>query len=166
MARRLLPAITFTAGAAIVGLALSACGSSSLSTPQASKAPTVAQTADAALVAKLPAKIKSAGKMVVGVDATYAPNEFLDADGKTVRARMFAPLSGTFEDAATGSASATLAALRLSLTSDAETRFEIIQGVEMGRPSLLLCAAKRGADGIRATVGGGCVPVLKGEVSL
>ena len=33
----------------------------------------------------------------------------------------------------------------------------------MGRPSLLRAAARRGADGIRATVGGGCVPVLRGE---
>jgi polar amino acid transport system substrate-binding protein len=39
---------------------------------------------DAALAAKLPAKVKSAGKIVVGTDATYAPNEFLNADGKTV----------------------------------------------------------------------------------
>lgn len=85
MARRLSPAIMFTAGTAIVGLALSACGSSSLSTPEASKAPAVAQTVDAALVAKLPAKIKAAGKIMVGTDATYAPNEFLDADGKTVK---------------------------------------------------------------------------------
>jgi polar amino acid transport system substrate-binding protein len=85
MARRISPAITLTASAAIVGLALSACGSSSLSTPGASAKPTVAQTADAKLVAALPAKIKTAGKIVVGTDATYAPNEFLDADGKTVK---------------------------------------------------------------------------------
>jgi len=84
MARRLSPAITLTASAAIVGLALSACGSSSLSTPGASAKPTVSQTADAKLVAALPAKIKAAGKIVVGTDATYAPNEFLAADGKTV----------------------------------------------------------------------------------
>jgi len=85
MARRLSPAITLTASAAIVGLALSACGSSSLSTPGASAKPTVAQTTDAKLVAALPAKIKAAGKIVVGTDATYAPNEFLAADGKTVQ---------------------------------------------------------------------------------
>ena len=85
MARRLSPVVTLTAGAAIVGLALSACGSSSLSTPAtSSSAPAAAQAADPALVAKLPAKIKSAGQIVVGVDATYAPNEFLNADGKTV----------------------------------------------------------------------------------
>jgi polar amino acid transport system substrate-binding protein len=83
MARRLPPALT--ASVAIVGLALSACGSSSLSTtPSASAKPTVSQTADAKLVAALPAKIKTAGKIVVGTDATYAPNEFLAADGKTV----------------------------------------------------------------------------------
>src|SRR5450759_87421 len=85
MARRLSPVITLTAGAAVVGLALSACGSSSLSTPSASSAPVTTQAADPALVAKLPAKIKSAGQIVVGTDATYAPNEFLNADGKTVQ---------------------------------------------------------------------------------
>jgi ABC-type amino acid transport substrate-binding protein len=56
-----------------------------VSTPSASSAPATSQAADAALVAKLPAKIKSAGQIVVGTDATYAPNEFLNADGKTVQ---------------------------------------------------------------------------------
>jgi polar amino acid transport system substrate-binding protein len=86
MARRLSPAIALTAGAAIVGLALSACGSNSLSTtPGASgSTPAPSQTKQASLADKLPAKIKTAGKIVVGVDATYAPNEFLAADGKTV----------------------------------------------------------------------------------
>jgi polar amino acid transport system substrate-binding protein len=83
MARRLSPAVTLTASTAIVGLALAACGSSSLSTPSASTKPTAAQTPDAALVAKLPAKIKAAGKIVVGVDTSYPPSEFLAADGKT-----------------------------------------------------------------------------------
>ena len=86
MVRRLCPAVTFSAGAAIVALALSACGSSSLSTPTTSgSTPAASQSADPALVAKLPAKIKSAGQIVVGTDATYAPNEFLNADGKTVQ---------------------------------------------------------------------------------
>jgi trans-2,3-dihydro-3-hydroxyanthranilate isomerase len=83
-----------------------------------------------------------------------------------LRARMFSPLSGTVEDAATGSAATPLAALLLSLTGDQERRYDIVQGVEMGRPSLLRASAHRAADGIRASVGGGCVPVLKGEVSL
>jgi trans-2,3-dihydro-3-hydroxyanthranilate isomerase len=87
-------------------------------------------------------------------------------DGNHVRTRMFSPLSGTVEDAATGSAATPLAALLLSLGKQNEGRYDIVQGVEMGRPSRLLCTAKRGADGIRATVGGSCVPVLKGELSL
>ena len=87
-------------------------------------------------------------------------------DGERVRTRMFSPLSGTVEDPATGSAATPLAALLLSLKKEAAHKVTIVQGVEMGRPSLLLCTAHRAADGIRATVGGGCVPVLKGEVSL
>jgi trans-2,3-dihydro-3-hydroxyanthranilate isomerase len=88
------------------------------------------------------------------------------ADAIHLRARMFSPLSGTIEDAATGSAATPLAALLLSLTQDSGQRYDITQGVEMGRPSLLACSARRAADGVRASVGGGCVAVLKGEVSL
>ncbi len=87
-------------------------------------------------------------------------------DRARLRTRMFSPLSGTVEDAATGSAATPLAALLLSLTADQERHYDIVQGVEMGRPSLLLASAHHAADGIRAAVGGGCVPVLRGEVSL
>lgn len=81
-----------------------------------------------------------------------------------LRARMFSPLSGTIEDAATGSAATPLAALLLSLSGEeqVEMTFDITQGVEMGRPSLLRAAAWRAPDGIRASVGGNCVPVLRG----
>ena len=88
------------------------------------------------------------------------------AEATRLRARMFSPLSGTIEDAATGSAATPLAALLLSLGTAEKARYDITQGVEMGRPSLLACAAWRAPDGIRASVGGGCVPVLKGEISL
>jgi trans-2,3-dihydro-3-hydroxyanthranilate isomerase len=87
-------------------------------------------------------------------------------DGNRIRTRMFSPLSGTIEDAATGSAATPLAALLLSLTAERAARYELVQGVEMGRPSRLLCTAHRAADGIRATVGGTCLPVLSGEVTL
>ena len=88
-----------------------------------------------------------------------------DGSGRA-RARMFAPLGGTVEDPATGSAATPLAALLLSLSGAAESRLDIAQGVEMGRPSLLRTTARRAADGIRATVGGPCVPVLRGEAIL
>jgi trans-2,3-dihydro-3-hydroxyanthranilate isomerase len=79
---------------------------------------------------------------------------------------MFAPLAGTWEDAATGSANAALAALLLDLKGGESLAFETIQGVEMGRPSLLRLQARKGADGIRASVGGECVPVFRGAVDL
>lgn len=87
-------------------------------------------------------------------------------DGSRLRARMFAPLSGTVEDAATGSAACPLAALRLSLSGGERATLDIVQGLEMGRPSLLQATAWRAADGIRASVAGGCVPVLRGEAEL
>jgi trans-2,3-dihydro-3-hydroxyanthranilate isomerase len=83
-------------------------------------------------------------------------------EGDRVRARMFAPAAGTWEDAATGSAATPLAALLLQLSGKEGARYDIVQGVEMGRPSLLRAAARRAGDGIRATVGGSCVPVLRG----
>lgn len=87
-------------------------------------------------------------------------------DAVRIRARMFAPLANTWEDPATGSAATPLAALLLSFTKDERARFEITQGVEMGRPSLLRVEAFRAPDGLRATVGGNCVPVLKGEAQV
>jgi trans-2,3-dihydro-3-hydroxyanthranilate isomerase len=89
-----------------------------------------------------------------------------DSHPSRIRARMFAPLAGTWEDPATGSAATPLAALLLSFTRDEHARFTIEQGVEMGRPSLLRVEARRAPDGIRATVGGNCVPVLRGEAQV
>lgn len=88
-----------------------------------------------------------------------------DSEG-ALRARMFAPNSGTVEDPATGSANATLAALLLSLSDAPDGGWDIIQGVEMGRPSRLRATARRTPEGVFATVGGGCVPVLRGEASV
>lgn len=90
----------------------------------------------------------------------------LPAAPSRLRARMFAPLSGTYEDPATGSANAALAALLLACGDAACAEYMVTQGVEMGRPSLLRACATRAADGIRASVGGGCVPMFSGEVVL
>jgi len=87
-------------------------------------------------------------------------------DGKRLRARMFSPLSGTIEDPATGSANTPLVALLLSLSGGTEFSVDVVQGIEMGRPSLLQVTARRGPDGICATVGGRCVPVLRGEATV
>lgn len=87
-------------------------------------------------------------------------------DGTRLRARMFYPLGGIPEDSATGSAATVLAALLLSLGDATEGAWDIVQGVEMGRPSLLRTTAARTPDGIRATVGGNCVPVLRGTATV
>ena len=128
----------------------------------------IAEVTGAALTKAVPdvARFKEAAAAYTAMGPNRLPLYLYAHESGHVRARMFSPLSGTMEDAATGSAATPLAALLLSLGKEAEGRYEIVQGVEMGRPSRLLCTAKRSTDGIRATVGGGCVPVLKGEISL
>jgi trans-2,3-dihydro-3-hydroxyanthranilate isomerase len=88
------------------------------------------------------------------------------ADGPDIRARMFAPLSGTWEDPATGSANATLAALKLHLSGGEALAYQAVQGVEMGRESHLSLRAWRAADGVRASVGGQCVTMFEGAITL
>jgi trans-2,3-dihydro-3-hydroxyanthranilate isomerase len=128
----------------------------------------VAEVTGEALTRAVPniARFREAVATYTAMGVNRLPLYLYAHDGNRIRTRMFSPLSGTVEDAATGSAATPLAALLLSLGKDCEARYDIVQGVEMGRPSRLLCTARRGADGIRATVGGGCVPVLKGEISL
>ena len=85
------PAILCTGAGALV-LALVACGGSSgpASSTAGSQADgsssdlAAAVKADSALAAKVPKTISSDGIIKSGTDATYAPNEFLDKDGKTV----------------------------------------------------------------------------------
>jgi trans-2,3-dihydro-3-hydroxyanthranilate isomerase len=111
-------------------------------------------------------QFREAAKSYTAMGPNRLPLYLYAHDGARIRTRMFSPLSGTVEDAATGSAATPLAALLLSLRKDGEARYDLVQGVEMGRPSRLLCSAHRAADGIRAKVGGSCVPVLEGEVTL
>jgi trans-2,3-dihydro-3-hydroxyanthranilate isomerase len=111
-------------------------------------------------------RFRESAKIYTAMGTNRLPLYLYAHDGVRIRARMFSPLSGTIEDPATGSAATPLAALLLSLGSDNERRYDIAQGVEMGRPSRLLCTARRAADGIRANVGGNCVPVLQGTVEL
>ena len=80
-----------------------------------------------------------------------------------IRTRMFAPLSNIPEDPATGSAAAALAALLATFDGlDRDQRYEITQGVEMGRTSDIVATASGG----RARVGGPCVPMQRGTLTL
>ena len=87
LTRHLGMATAALAGAALV---LTGCGSSSSggssTTPgsSSSSASAPSASADTGLASKVPAAIKSDGKILVGTDSTYAPSEFLDTDGKTI----------------------------------------------------------------------------------
>lgn len=86
-----------------------------------------------------------------------------------LRARMFAPDLGVAEDPATGSAAVALAgALALEAPEpDADLRWTLHQGVEMGRPSQLYAeASKRGGKVIAVRVGGYAVPVTEGSIAI
>jgi trans-2,3-dihydro-3-hydroxyanthranilate isomerase len=90
-------------------------------------------------------------------------------EGADFQSRMFAPLHGVFEDPATGSANVALIGLLAHLRPEPSLRLEatIGQGVDLGRPSLLRAAAEKVDGAVTATfIGGGCKPVMSGEIDL
>ncbi len=106
-----------------------------------------------------------------GADAIYIYSA--DAAGNEpdcdIAARMFAPFDGIVEDAATGSATAAAAALLAALAPepDAEVKLRFLQGVDMGRPSMLNARVfKKGGKLGSTHVGGRCVPVMEGILEL
>ena len=80
-----------------------------------------------------------------------------------IQARMFT--GRMTEDPATGSATAAVAALRAALRGDGMLRLRVGQGVDMGRPSLLLAHAEPRPDGVWAGVAGHAVVVMEGSLS-
>ena len=86
-----------------------------------------------------------------------------------IRARMFAPHHGIPEDPATGSANVALIGLLAALRPEADLNLSktIAQGVEMGRTSILYAEAdKRGGSVVSTSIGGRCVPVMRGSIDL
>ena len=90
-------------------------------------------------------------------------------DDFDIRARMFGPLSGVPEDPATGSANCALAGLLAHCDKNANGDFKwrIAQGVEMGRPSILVARAEK-KDGVveKTRIGGPSVMVGEGVLRL
>lgn len=103
-----------------------------------------------------------------GSDAVYLYTRDVPADEKPcdLQARMFHPgASGLSEDPATGSATAAAAALLADLdpARDGELKLSIGQGVDMGRPSLLLTRVRKENGAVASVhVGGGCVQMMEG----
>ncbi|MGE0152952.1 MAG: PhzF family phenazine biosynthesis protein [Reyranellaceae bacterium] len=89
-----------------------------------------------------------------------------DDDGVDLQSRMFAPLYGVPEDPATGSANVALVGLLASCAGKERLELRIGQGVDMGRPSLLQAEAVRAGGSYDCFIGGGCVPVMRGEIEM
>ena len=96
----------------------------------------------------------------------YTRSDDTDCD---IRARVFAPLLGVPEDPATGSANCALAGLLSHYAQRSQGVFDwrIVQGVELGRPSLLEARAEKRAGVVTDTwVGGACVLVGEGWIEV
>ena len=107
-------------------------------------------------------------RVVAGIEL-YAPAAGTTPDGAEYKVRVFAPEFGVTEDAATGSANVSLAGLLAELQSGADMQLvtTISQGIEMGRPSLLVAEADKENGTVTATrIGGRCVPVMEGTLAL
>lgn len=82
---RITKAVVGVASAAVLAVSMAACGGDdSTDSGSGGSSPAASSAVDEALAAKVPASIKSAGKITIGSDSTYAPSEFLDTDGKTI----------------------------------------------------------------------------------
>jgi trans-2,3-dihydro-3-hydroxyanthranilate isomerase len=99
----------------------------------------------------------------VGTDSIFA---YVRGSSRgELHARMFSPLDAIVEDPATGSAvAATIALLAsISIENDSELTWRIEQGVDMGRPSLLLGrTSTRGGQVESVHIAGHAVPVMEG----
>jgi trans-2,3-dihydro-3-hydroxyanthranilate isomerase len=103
----------------------------------------------------------------VGTDSIFA--YVRNARSFELSARMFSPLDGIIEDPATGSAAAAAIALLAACSAEreADAAWRIEQGVDMGRPSLLLGGTdKRGGIVTAVRIGGHAVPFMRGTLEL
>ncbi len=102
-----------------------------------------------------------------GVDSAYL---YRAGEGKAdYRARMFSPTAGIPEDPATGSASALLASQLLAsgVLKEGTNRFQLEQGVEMGRPSSIRMETDVVAGKLAAVrIGGHAVRVSEGVIEV
>ncbi len=124
----------------------------------------IAELADQAALARARPNVDAIGRLPRA--ATGLHLYVAGADG-ALATRMFAPLYGVPEDPATGSANAALAALLADLApaADAKLTFRIVQGVEMGRPSLLAAEVDKARGAVtRVRIGGRCVAMMEGRV--
>ncbi|WFM72741.1 PhzF family phenazine biosynthesis protein [Halomonas sp. CKK8] len=95
----------------------------------------------------------------------YVAGDEADAT-RVVRARMFSTQGGVREDPATGSAAAALAGYLVQKKGNGRWRWQVEQGIELGRPSRILAEAERGEDGLTIRIAGQALIVGTGSLQL
>ena len=115
------------------------------------------------------ARISPSAGRLIGTFGGEADSVYVfcrDEEGEgDIRARMFAANMGIDEDPATGSAAASLAAVLMAgeKLTDGFHAFDILQGVEMGRSSLVRLGLEVTNGSLTSvTIGGGAVIVSEG----
>jgi trans-2,3-dihydro-3-hydroxyanthranilate isomerase len=100
-----------------------------------------------------------------GTDAVFA---YVRGGGpEDLHARMFSPLDSIAEDPATGSAAAATLAFLAAQRPERDLMWRIEQGVDMGRPSLILGrTCKRDGAVTAVHVGGHAVAVMHGSLDI
>jgi trans-2,3-dihydro-3-hydroxyanthranilate isomerase len=100
-----------------------------------------------------------------GAVSIYAYTRDVGDDTSTdIQARMFTPRMT--EDPATGSATAAAVALIADVRGVSELLLRVGQGVDMGRPSILITTVDVHEGQPRVRIGGKCVSVMEGSFSL
>ncbi|WP_029348868.1 PhzF family phenazine biosynthesis protein [Bosea sp. 117] len=119
------------------------------------------------------ARISPSAGRLIGTFGGSADSVYVfcrDEDGEgDFRARMFAANMGIDEDPATGSAAASLAAVLMAgeKPGDGFHAFDILQGVEMGRPSLVhLGLEVTGGALAGVTIGGSAIILSEGVIHI
>ena len=127
----------------------------------------VAEVASPEALAALPARLKrtTGQKGLPNGLSLYAR---LPGEGR-IKTRMFSSGLASVEDPATGSAAVVLAGVLASQERAKQGRFDyqIHQGDEMGRPSMLYASADKQSGKVKQThVGGGAVTVFEGWLTI
>ena len=147
---------------------IAGCGLSFVHLPVTEEAVVRAMPASRPFGEALRERLQAVGEVEDLLDALNVHAVAGDAPHLSVHSRVFVPSAGVPEDPATGSAAAGLGmALVASGLLPEGGRYDIIQGVEMGRPSQL-AGRVEAADG-RATlchVAGAVQPVASGEITV
>ena len=107
-------------------------------------------------------------RLDLGAGGPFGGLSVVEWDGVAARCRVFAVDAGVSEDPATGSAALGLGAHLVAsglLPGDGETAYDVVQGVEMGRPSRLSCVVTAAAGAaVTVRLSGSVVPVATGRI--